>query len=60
MMKLMADSLIALMASSLLQPAASSLINAIYGKGQEGEFLPLLELPLRIKALGKGPKGIGR
>ena len=55
-------SLIAPMVPSLTQPVDSSLINAIskketwtQEKGQEGEILPLLTLPLMIKALsGKG------
>ena len=56
------------MVASLLAPMASSLINAIsgkgvmiVGKGQEGGFLPLLELPLMIKAMsGKGVTGAVR
>ena len=54
----MAVSLLAPLASFLIQPLASSLINAISGKGvrragdgQEGEFLPLLALPLISKAM---------
>ena len=57
MMAPMAASLIARKASSLVKPVASSRINAISrkgvmraGKGQEGGFLPLLALPLMIKA----------
>ena len=49
-------------AASLIQHAASSLINPIPEKGQEGEFLPLLALPLMMKVLvkssRKGWKGI--
>ena len=52
------SSLIQPVASSLIQPVASSLIKAIAGKGvmragkrQEGGFLPLLALPLMIKAI---------
>ena len=41
MMTPMTASLIAFITSSLIQPAVSSLINVIYGKGQEGGFLPL-------------------
>ena len=46
-------------AASLMQPVASSLINAISEKGdmkgQEGGSLPLLALPLMVKAMsGKG------
>ena len=37
----------------LIKPVASSLIITITGKGQEGGFLPLLALPLMMKALGK-------
>ena len=62
MMAHIAALLIASVASSFIQPVASSLINAIpgrevkgAGKGQEGEMLPLLGLPLMIKAVsGKG------
>ena len=50
----MAASLIAPMIFSLIQTLASSLINAINGKGQEGGFLPLLALPLIIKAMSQG------
>ena len=64
----MTASLIAPMASSLIKPVASSVINAISGKGimaaakrQEGGFLPLLALPLMIKAMsGKGVTRAGR
>ena len=52
------SSLIQPVAFSLIQPVASSLIKAIAGKGvmragkrQEGGFLPLLALPLMIKAI---------
>ena len=55
MMEPVAASLIAPLASWLIRPVASSLLNAITGKrvrragkGQEGGFLPLLALPLRI------------
>ena len=58
MMALMAASLIAPMTCSLMQHMASSLIIGISwkevqiaGKKQEHEFLPLLILPLRIKAM---------
>ena len=44
----------------LIQLVASSLIHAIIGKGQEGGFLPLLELPLMMKVLGKGARRAGR
>ena len=54
----MVASLIQPVSSSLIQPVASSLIKAIAGKGvmragkrQEGGFLPLLALPLMIKAI---------
>ena len=53
MMAPIAGSLIAPMPSSLIQPIASSLINSINRKGQEGEFLSLLELPLMMKSIGK-------
>ena len=50
--------LIAPIASSLIQPVVDSLINAISGKvvmrpekRREAEFLPLLTLPLMIKAM---------
>ena len=63
----MAASLIVPTASSLIQPVASSLVNAISGKGvmregkgQEGEFLPLLALPSFMKVLGKGVMRAGR
>ena len=59
MLTVMAASLIALMASSLIKPIASSLINSITGKGQEGEFLPLLPLLLMMKVLEKGVKRAG-
>ena len=59
-MTTMAASLIAPVASSSIQNVASSFINAIAGKEvmragkqQESGFLPLLALPLIIKALGK-------
>ena len=45
--------LITLLSSSLKQPVASSFINAITGKGQEGQFLPLLALILTMKVLEK-------
>ena len=55
-----AASLIAPMVSSLIQPVVSSLINAICGKGvtragkgQEGEILPLLALPLMMNFIEK-------
>ena len=58
---------IAAMASSLIQPLASSLINAASEKvvmrarkGQKGGFLPLLELLLMMKVLGKGVTRTGR
>ena len=51
--------MIAPMASLFIQPVVSSLINAISGKGvtragkgQESGFLPLLALPLMMKAMG--------
>ena len=47
-------------AASLIQHAASSLINPIPEKGQEGEFLPLLALPLMMKVLGKAVARAGR
>ena len=50
----MTASLIPFITSSLIQPVVSSLINVIYGKGQEGGFLPLLASPLMMEALGKG------
>ena len=57
MMAPMVASLIEPMASLLVKPAGSSRINTISGegvmragKGQEGGFLPLLALPLMIKA----------
>ena len=53
MMAPMAASVIAPMASLLIQPVASSLINVVTGKGQEGEFLPLLALLLMMKNLEK-------
>ena len=53
MMEPMAASVIAPMASLLIQPVASSLINVVTGKGQEGEFLPLLALLLMMKVLEK-------
>ena len=53
MMAPMAASVIAPMASLLIQPVASSLINVVTGKGQEGEFLPLLALLLMMKVLEK-------
>ena len=62
----MAASLIAPMASSLIQPV-SLLINAIPRKGvmrvakeQEGWFLSLLALPLKIKTIfGEGVRRTG-
>ena len=39
-----------------MQVIASSLINSITGKGQEGEFLSLLALPLIMKVLGEGAR----
>ena len=58
---------VASMASSFIQPVASSLINDITGKGvrragkgQEGGYLPLLALPLMMKALGKGIRRAGK
>ena len=56
----MAASLIAHMVSSLLQPIPFSLINSISGKWQEGGFLPLLILPLRMKVLEKRVRRAGR
>ena len=57
MMAPMVALLIAPMASLLIKPVGSSRINTISGegvmragKGQEGGFLPLLALPLMIKA----------
>lgn len=44
----------------LIQPLASSLINAISGKRQEDGFIPLLVLPLMIKALRKRVRRAGR
>ena len=52
-------SLIAPMASSLIQLVASLLINAVTGKGQEGGFLPLLELSLMVIVLEKGVRRAG-
>ena len=54
MMVPMTVSLITLVSSSLKKPVASSFINAITGKGQEGEFLTLLALILTMKVLKKG------
>ena len=58
MMAPVVASLIAPVTSSLIQPVSSSLINIvsrkgvmIAGKGQEGEFFPLLVLPLILKVL---------
>ena len=55
-----AASLIAPMASSLTQPAPFSLINSISGKWQEGGFLLLLVLPLRMKVFEKEIRRVGR
>ena len=59
-MATMAASFIAPMAYSLIQPVASSMINTITGKGvmraeegQEGGFLLLIAIPLKMKVLGK-------
>ena len=54
MMTPLTASLIAFVTSSLIQPVVSSLINTISGKGQKGECLPLLALPVMIEVLGKG------
>ena len=55
-----AASLIAPMASSLTQPVPFSLINSISGKWQEGGFLLLLVLPLRMKVFEKEIRRVGR
>ena len=41
------------MAVSLVAPMVSSLINSITGKRQQGEFLPLLALPITDESIAK-------
>ena len=60
MMTHMFASLIAPMISVLIQFVASLLIIAMSGEGQEGDFLPLLALPLMLKVLEKEIRGAGR
>ena len=55
-----AASLVEPMASLLMQPVPSSMKNAISGKGQEGEFLACLALPLMMKVRGKGVTSVGK